>query len=95
MSNRSEDSHLSNSTASADCRGEEEGERSWPNGQVPEMQELEKEAKPRAEDERKEAAGQEEEDAEVEYNEVGAWELQESHDGVEGLRSFRESDKWM
>ncbi|XP_010136241.1 PREDICTED: protein scribble homolog [Buceros rhinoceros silvestris] len=69
MSNRSEDSHLSNSTASADCRGEEEGERSWPNGQVPEMQELEKEAKPRAEEERKEAAGQEEEDAEVEYNE--------------------------
>uniref|UniRef100_A0A8C0AXV1 Protein scribble homolog n=1 Tax=Buteo japonicus TaxID=224669 RepID=A0A8C0AXV1_9AVES len=46
MSNRSEDSHLSNSTASADFRGEEqgeEGERSWPNGQVPEMQELEKE----------------------------------------------------
>uniref|UniRef100_A0A8C4U9I6 Protein scribble homolog n=1 Tax=Falco tinnunculus TaxID=100819 RepID=A0A8C4U9I6_FALTI len=46
MSNRSEDSHLSNSTASADFRGEEqaeEGERSWPNGQVPEMRELEKE----------------------------------------------------
>uniref|UniRef100_A0A8B9MHK1 Protein scribble homolog n=1 Tax=Accipiter nisus TaxID=211598 RepID=A0A8B9MHK1_9AVES len=46
MSNRSEDSHLSNSTASADFRVEEqgeEGERSWPNGQVPEMQELEKE----------------------------------------------------
>ncbi|XP_050771704.1 protein scribble homolog isoform X8 [Gymnogyps californianus] len=71
-SNRSEDSHLSNSTASADFRGEEqgeEGERSWPNGQVPEMQELEKEAKPRAEEEHKEAADQEEEDVEVEYNE--------------------------
>ncbi|KAM6126057.1 protein scribble homolog isoform 3-T3 [Pterocles gutturalis] len=71
-SNRSEDSHLSNSTASADCKGEEqgeEGERSWPNGQVPEMQELEKEAKPRAEEEHKEAADQEEEDVEVEYNE--------------------------
>ncbi|XP_009469942.1 PREDICTED: protein scribble homolog [Nipponia nippon] len=49
MSNRSEDSHLSNSTASADFRGEEqgeEGERSWPNGQ------------------HKEAADQEEEDVE-------------------------------
>ncbi|KAM6102756.1 protein scribble homolog isoform 20-T20 [Theristicus caerulescens] len=72
MSNRSEDSHLSNSTASADFRGEEqgeEGERSWPNGQVPEMQELEKEAKPRAEEEHKEAADQEEDDVEVEYNE--------------------------
>ncbi|NXJ83034.1 SCRIB protein, partial [Trogon melanurus] len=71
MSNRSEDSHLSNSTASADCRGEErgeEGERSWPNGPVPEVQQLEKEAKPRAEEERKEAAEQEEDD-EVEYNE--------------------------
>ncbi|NXA43524.1 SCRIB protein, partial [Eudromia elegans] len=72
MSNRSEDSHLSNSTASADCRGEEqgeEGERNWPNGQVPEMQELEKEAKSRPQEERKEATDQEEDDAEVEYNE--------------------------
>ncbi|KAM6275213.1 protein scribble homolog isoform 17-T17 [Spheniscus humboldti] len=70
MSNRSEDSHLSNSTGSADFRGEEEdGERSWPNGKVPEMQELEKEAKPRAEEEHKEAVDQEEEDVEVEYNE--------------------------
>ncbi|XP_064364110.1 protein scribble homolog isoform X28 [Dromaius novaehollandiae] len=71
-SNRSEDSHLSNSTASADFRGEEqgeEGERNWPNGQVPEMQELEKEAKSRAEEERKEAADQEDDDVEVEYNE--------------------------
>ncbi|NXQ86963.1 SCRIB protein, partial [Nyctibius grandis] len=71
-SNRSEDSHRSNSTASADFRGEEqgeEGERSWPNGQVAEIQELEKEAKPRAEEEHKEAADQEEEDVEVEYNE--------------------------
>ncbi|KAM6445962.1 protein scribble homolog isoform 3-T3 [Rhynochetos jubatus] len=65
-SNRSEDSHLSNSTASADCRGED-GERSWPNGQVPEAQELE--VKPRAEEEHKEAADPEEEDVEVEYNE--------------------------
>ncbi|NXF71351.1 SCRIB protein, partial [Sclerurus mexicanus] len=67
-SNRSEDSHVSTSTASADCRAEE-GDRGWPNGQVPDMRELEKEAKPRAEEERKEAAGQEEEDVEVEYNE--------------------------
>ncbi|XP_074754330.1 protein scribble homolog isoform X6 [Athene noctua] len=72
MSNRSEDSHLSNSTASADCRGEEQGEdgeRGWPNGQVPDIHELEKEAKPRAEEEHKEAADQEEEDVEVEYSE--------------------------
>ncbi|NWU99064.1 SCRIB protein, partial [Upupa epops] len=69
VSNRSEDSHLSNSTASTDFRAEEEGERNWPNGQLPKMQELEKEAKPRAEEERKEAADQEEEDVEVEYNE--------------------------
>ncbi|NXP12960.1 SCRIB protein, partial [Thinocorus orbignyianus] len=71
-SNRSEDSHLSHSTASADCRAEEqqeEAERSRPNGQVPEMQELEKEAKHRADEEHKEAADHEEEDVEVEYNE--------------------------
>ncbi|XP_062484444.1 protein scribble homolog isoform X31 [Pezoporus occidentalis] len=70
LSNRSEDSHLSNSTASADCRGEELGEdreRSWPNGQ--DVRDLEREEKPRAEEERKEAADQEEEDVEVEYNE--------------------------
>ncbi|XP_027572974.1 protein scribble homolog isoform X13 [Pipra filicauda] len=67
-SNRSEDSHVSTSTASADCRAEE-GDRGWPNGQVPNVRELEKEAKPRAEEEHKEAAGQEEEDVEVEYNE--------------------------
>ncbi|NXG52095.1 SCRIB protein, partial [Psilopogon haemacephalus] len=42
-SQRSEDSHLSNSTASADHRGEEQAERGWPNGQLPEVQELEKE----------------------------------------------------
>ncbi|XP_071594723.1 protein scribble homolog isoform X20 [Heliangelus exortis] len=64
MSSRSEDSHLSNST---EVRAEEEAERTWPNGQVPELQE--KEAKPRAEEERKEPADQEEEDVEVEYNE--------------------------
>lgn len=78
-SNRSEDSHLSNSTVSADCRAEEQGEerqRSRPNGQVLEMQELEKEAKPRAEEEHKEAVVQEDEDVEVEYNEVGIWEVQ-------------------
>ncbi|XP_032562850.1 protein scribble homolog isoform X15 [Chiroxiphia lanceolata] len=67
-SNRSEDSHVSTSTASADCRAEE-GDRGWPNGQVPNARDLEKEAKPRAEEEHKEAAGQEEEDVEVEYNE--------------------------
>uniref|UniRef100_A0A8B9VQE7 Scribble planar cell polarity protein n=1 Tax=Anas zonorhyncha TaxID=75864 RepID=A0A8B9VQE7_9AVES len=64
-SNRSEDSHLSNSTASADFRGEEQGEegqRSWPNGQLSEMQELGKVVKPKAEEEHKEAAVQEEED---------------------------------
>ncbi|NWT75393.1 SCRIB protein, partial [Prunella himalayana] len=64
-SNRSEDSHLSTSTASVDCRPEER-ERGWPNGQVPDLQ---REGKPRAEEEHKEAADQEEEDVEVEYNE--------------------------
>ncbi|XP_021238465.1 protein scribble homolog isoform X10 [Numida meleagris] len=71
-SNRSEDSHHSSSTVSADFRAEEQGEerqRSRPNGQVMEMQELEKEAKARAEEEHKEAVVQEDEDAEVEYNE--------------------------
>ncbi|XP_058688316.1 protein scribble homolog isoform X34 [Poecile atricapillus] len=67
-SNRSEDSHLSTSTASVDCRAEER-ERGWPNGQLPDGRELEREVKPRAEEERKEAADQEEEDVEVEYNE--------------------------
>ncbi|XP_050187091.1 protein scribble homolog isoform X23 [Myiozetetes cayanensis] len=67
-SNRSEDSHVSTSTVSADCRAEE-GDRGWPNGQVPNARDLEKEAKPRAEEEHKEAAGQEEDDVEVEYNE--------------------------
>lgn len=70
-SQRSEDSHLSNSTASADHRGEEQAERGWPNGQLPEVHELEKEVKPKAEEEHKEAADQEEDDVEVEYNEVG------------------------
>ncbi|XP_068017163.1 protein scribble homolog isoform X15 [Melanerpes formicivorus] len=68
-SQRSEDSHLSNSTASADHGGEEQADRGWPNGQLPELPELEREAKPRAEEEHKEAADQEEEDVEVEYNE--------------------------
>ncbi|NXM77346.1 SCRIB protein, partial [Serilophus lunatus] len=64
-SNRSEDSHVSSSTASADCRAEE-GHRGCPNGQGPDTRELEK---PRVEEECKEAAGQEEEDVEAEYNE--------------------------
>ncbi|NWI55314.1 SCRIB protein, partial [Calyptomena viridis] len=67
-SNRSEDSHVSSSTGSAECRAEQ-GDRGWPNGHVPDLRDPEKEAKPRAEEERKEAAGQEEEDVEVEYNE--------------------------
>ncbi|XP_053846058.1 protein scribble homolog isoform X12 [Vidua macroura] len=67
-SNRSEDSHLSTSTASVDCRPEER-ERGWPNGQLPDLRELQREGKPRAEEEHKEAAEQEEEDVEVEYNE--------------------------
>ncbi|XP_068035637.1 protein scribble homolog isoform X6 [Anomalospiza imberbis] len=67
-SNRSEDSHLSTSTASVDCRPEER-ERGWPNGQLPDLRELQREGKPRAEEEHKEAADQEEEDVEVEYNE--------------------------
>uniref|UniRef100_A0A8C3QTC4 Protein scribble homolog n=1 Tax=Cyanoderma ruficeps TaxID=181631 RepID=A0A8C3QTC4_9PASS len=67
-SNRSEESHVSTSTASVDCRAEER-DRGWPNGQVPDLRELDREGKPRAEEERKEAADQEEEDVEVEYNE--------------------------
>ncbi|XP_051467332.1 protein scribble homolog isoform X19 [Apus apus] len=68
-SNRSEDSHLSTSTTSAEPRGEQDRERGCPNGQGPELQQLEKEPKPRAEEEHKEAADREEEDVEVEYNE--------------------------
>uniref|UniRef100_A0A672TI00 Scribble planar cell polarity protein n=1 Tax=Strigops habroptila TaxID=2489341 RepID=A0A672TI00_STRHB len=45
----------------------EDGDRSWPNGQ--DVRDLEREVKPRAEGEHKEAADQEEEDVEVEYNE--------------------------
>ncbi|XP_050795257.1 protein scribble homolog isoform X11 [Gopherus flavomarginatus] len=71
MSSRSEDSHVSNSTVSANFREEEGGgggDRL--NGQVPETQELENEAKPGAEEEQEAevVAGQEEE-LEVEYNE--------------------------
>lgn len=62
-----------------DCRAEER-DRGWPNGQVPDVPELEKEVKPRAEEVCKEAVDQEEEDVEVEYNEVGAWELQQGHE---------------
>ncbi|NXG96963.1 SCRIB protein, partial [Loxia leucoptera] len=68
-SNRSEDSHLSTSTASAEGRAEER-ERGWPNGQLPDLhRELHKEGKPRAQEEHKEAADHEEDDVEVEYNE--------------------------
>uniref|UniRef100_A0A8C3XYB5 Protein scribble homolog n=1 Tax=Catharus ustulatus TaxID=91951 RepID=A0A8C3XYB5_CATUS len=62
-SNRSEDSHLSTSTASAEGRGEDR-ERGWPNGQLPDLRDLDKELKAREEEERKEAAEQEEEDVE-------------------------------
>ncbi|XP_053873218.1 protein scribble homolog isoform X5 [Malaclemys terrapin pileata] len=73
MSNRSEDSHVSNSTVSANFREEEEEE--WGggdrlNGQVPETQELENEAKPGAKEEQEvEAVTGQEEELEVEYNE--------------------------
>ncbi|XP_067416307.1 protein scribble homolog isoform X15 [Emydura macquarii macquarii] len=71
MSNRSEDSHVSNSTVSANFREEEEGgvgDRL--NGQVPETQELENEAKPGAEEEQAvEAMVSQEEELEMEYNE--------------------------
>ncbi|XP_066056748.1 protein scribble homolog isoform X7 [Chamaea fasciata] len=67
-SNRSEDSHLSASTASVDCRAEER-DRGWPNGAVPDLREPDSDGRPRAEEERREAADQEEEDVEVEYNE--------------------------
>nr|XP_025043340.1 LOW QUALITY PROTEIN: protein scribble homolog [Pelodiscus sinensis] len=72
MSSRSEDSHVSNSTVSANFREEEEvgagGTR--PNGQVPEKQELESEMKPMAEEEQAvEPAVGHEEELEAEYNE--------------------------
>ncbi|KAM4906535.1 protein scribble homolog isoform 20-T22 [Sylvia borin] len=67
-SNRSEESHVSSSTASVDCRAEER-DRGWPNGQLPDLRELDRDGKPRAQEEHKEAADQEEEDVEVEYNE--------------------------
>nr|XP_054505049.1 protein scribble homolog isoform X12 [Agelaius phoeniceus] len=68
-SNRSEDSHLSTSTASVEARAEDR-DRGWPNGQLPDLhRELHKEGKPRAQEEHKEAADHEEEDVEVEYNE--------------------------
>ncbi|XP_065483326.1 protein scribble homolog isoform X2 [Caloenas nicobarica] len=68
MSSRSEDSHVSNSTGSAEQRGED-GERGWPNGQLPEGHPPDRDPRPRAEEEHKEAADQEDEDVEVEYNE--------------------------
>ncbi|KAI1243705.1 hypothetical protein IHE44_0001348 [Lamprotornis superbus] len=78
-SHRSEDSHLSSSTASMEARPEDR-ERGWPNGQGPDLRDPDKEAKAREEEEHKEAAEQEEEDVEVEYNEVGAWELQQGRE---------------
>ncbi|NXQ31311.1 SCRIB protein, partial [Alaudala cheleensis] len=62
-SNRSEDSRLSGSSASVEGRAEDR-DRGWPQGQ-----ELLREARPRAQEEHKEAADPEEEDVEVEYNE--------------------------
>ncbi|XP_074415607.1 protein scribble homolog isoform X27 [Zonotrichia albicollis] len=68
-SNRSEDSHLSASTASVEGRPEDR-DRGWPNGQLPDLhRELHKDSKPRAQEEHKEPADHEEEDVEVEYNE--------------------------
>uniref|UniRef100_A0A803WCN8 Scribble planar cell polarity protein n=1 Tax=Ficedula albicollis TaxID=59894 RepID=A0A803WCN8_FICAL len=52
-SNRSEDSHLSSSTASAEPRPEDR-ERSWPNGQGPQLG-RERKAREEEEEERKEA----------------------------------------
>ncbi|KAM9165478.1 protein scribble homolog isoform 3-T3 [Pangshura tecta] len=72
MSNRSEDSHVSNSTVSANFREEEEGGGGGDglNGQVPETQKLENEVKSGAEEEQEvEAVAGQEEELEVEYNE--------------------------
>uniref|UniRef100_A0A8C5NP71 Protein scribble homolog n=1 Tax=Junco hyemalis TaxID=40217 RepID=A0A8C5NP71_JUNHY len=53
-SNRSEDSHLSASTASVEGRPEDR-DRGWPNGQLPDLhRELHKDSKPRAQEEHKE-----------------------------------------
>ncbi|XP_064910924.1 protein scribble homolog isoform X39 [Columba livia] len=68
MSSRSEDSHVSSSAGSAEQRGED-GQRGWPNGQLPEGLPPDRDPRPRAEEERKETAEQEDEDVEVEYNE--------------------------
>ncbi|KAM3680441.1 protein scribble homolog isoform 1-T1 [Ammospiza maritima maritima] len=68
-SNRSEDSHLSASTASVEGRAEDR-DRGWPNGQLADLhRDLHKDSKPRAQEEHKEPADHEEEDVEVEYNE--------------------------
>ncbi|XP_058658353.1 protein scribble homolog isoform X1 [Ammospiza caudacuta] len=68
-SNRSEDSHLSASTAFVEGRAEDR-DRGWPNGQLPDLhRDLHKDSKPRAQEEHKEPADHEEEDVEVEYNE--------------------------
>ncbi|OPJ77601.1 scribble-like protein [Patagioenas fasciata monilis] len=68
MSSRSEDSHVSSSAGSAEQRGED-GQRGWPNGQLPEGLPPDRDPRPRAKEERKETAEQEDEDVEVEYNE--------------------------
>uniref|UniRef100_A0A8C8VL19 Protein scribble homolog n=1 Tax=Pelusios castaneus TaxID=367368 RepID=A0A8C8VL19_9SAUR len=73
-SNRSEDSHVSNSTVSANFREEEEEEEEGGgdrlNRQVPEAQELENEKKPGAEEEQElEVVVSQEEELEMEYNE--------------------------
>lgn len=80
-----------------DCRPEER-EPGWPNGQLPDLRELQREGKPRAEEEHKEAADQEEEDVEVEYNEVGAWQLPQKKGkelGVSEEMGSRGTGEWM
>ncbi|XP_025070037.1 protein scribble homolog [Alligator sinensis] len=73
-SNHSEDSHVSNSTASADFKGEEEKEGGKGDGlhsrQGPEMRELNQMAAPKAEAEQEvEEEADQEDDLEMEYNE--------------------------
>ncbi|XP_019409348.1 PREDICTED: protein scribble homolog isoform X2 [Crocodylus porosus] len=71
-SNHSEDSHVSNSTASADFKGEEEGGKGdgSHSRQGPEMRELNQIAAPRAEAEQEvEEEADQEDDLEMEYNE--------------------------
>ncbi|XP_074842494.1 protein scribble homolog isoform X18 [Carettochelys insculpta] len=71
MSSRSEGSHISNSTVSANFREEEvQGAGDRLNGQLPERQQLESEGKPEAEEEQEvEVMAGQEEELEEEYNE--------------------------